>query len=176
MSKKSVKANTVKAPQYFRAVDLMLAAVEYTRKGMPNRAAKALAEAAQDQQIDDALLQLNDQQQTLQDADFEQQQAPQQSLDMQQQTSRALARLIKASQQQVAEGQDDEEEDEDDGAEFDEDEVEEGDDAETADLDEDDLSIDLGQEDQEDEAGEMVVQASVQARLSRAARNKARRS
>lgn len=174
MSKKPVKANTVKAPQYFRAVDLMLAAVEYARKGMPNRAAKALAEAAQDQQIDDALLQLNDQQQTLQDADFEQQQAPQQSLDMQQQTSRALARLIKASQQQVAEGQDDEE-GEDDGAEFDEDE-DEGDDAETADLAEDDLSIDLGQDDQEDEAGEMVVQASVQARLSRAARNKARRS
>lgn len=176
MSKKPVKANTVKAPQYFRAVDLMLAAVEYARKGMPNRAAKALAEAAQDQQIDDALLQLNDQQQTLQDADFEQQQAPQQSLDMQQQTSRALARLIKASQQQVAEGQDDEDEEgEDDGAEFDEDE-DEGDDAETADLAEDDLSIDLGQDDQEDEAGEMVVQASVQARLSRAARNKARRS
>ena len=36
-------------------------------------------------------------------------------------------------------------------------------DAETADLAEDDLSIDLGQDDQEDEAGEMVVQASVQA-------------
>lgn len=174
MSKKPVKANTAK-PKYFRALDLMLAAVEYTRKGMPNRAAKALAEAAQDQQIDDAIGQLSDQQQTLQDADFEQQQAPQQSLDMQQQTSRALARLIKASQQQVAEGQDDGDEDEDDGAEFDEDE-DEGDDAETADLAEDDLSIDLGQEDQEDEAGEMVVQASVQARLSRAARNKARRS
>lgn len=174
MSKKNVKASV--QPQYFRAVDLMLAAVEYTRKGLPNRAAKALAEAAQDPQVDEAVEQLNGQQQAMQDQDLEQlQQAPQQGIDQQQQTSRALARLIKASQQQIAEGQDEDDGDgdeDDSDADFDEDEEDE---SETADVDEDDLSIDFGQDDQDDESGEMAVQASVKARLNRAARNKARR-
>ena len=87
--KKPVKANTsVTKPQYFKAIDLLLAAVEYTRKGMPNRAAKALAEAAQDQQIDDAMNQLNDQQQDLQDQNFDQDPQGVDFDQQQQQTSR----------------------------------------------------------------------------------------
>jgi hypothetical protein len=183
-AKKVVKAKAT-GPQYFRAVDLLLAAVEYTRKGMPNRAAKALAEAAQDEQIDDALNQLDAQQQQLQDQDFQQQQAGQDQEpqvpdfeQQQQQTARALTRLIKASQQQVAESED--EGDEDEGDEFEGDEFEgdgdgdEDDNVEEADLNEEDLDMSIGDDDEGEE--EQMVQASVQARLTRAARNKARRA
>lgn len=178
-AKKVVKAKAT-GPQYFRAVDLLLAAVEYTRKGMPNRAAKALAEAAQDEQIDDALNQLDAQQQQLQDQDFQQQQDGQDQEpqvpdfeQQQQQTARALTRLIKASQQQVAESED--EGDEDEGDEFEGDgDGDEDDNVEEADLNEEDLDMSIGDGDEGEE--EQMVQASVQARLSRAARNKARRA
>lgn len=177
--KKPVKANTsVTKPQYFKAIDLLLAAVEYTRKGMPNRAAKALAEAAQDQQIDDAMNQLNDQQQDLQDQNFDQDPQGVDFDQQQQQTSRALARLIKASQQQVAEDQSDEDDPDEDG-DAEEDDDGDGDGKETADADSDDaddLSFGLDDEDQDSQDGEMAIQASVQARLSRAARNKTRRT
>jgi hypothetical protein len=152
------------APRYYRATDLMLAAVEYTRKGMPNRAAKALAAAATDRQVVNAMEQLGDQQQDLQDQDFMKQQN--QNPDQEQQTARALTRLIKAGQEQM---QDDAE---DDDMDSDQDDVET---AGEMDSDQDDLDLEMDDDDQDPQA-EAAVQASVQSRLARAARNREKRA
>lgn len=160
-------------PRYFKSLDLMLASIEYARKGMPNRAAKALSQAAQDPEVDQAIQQLSDQQQQLQDQDFQMQQQQNQDQGTQQ-MSRALARLIKASQQQQTEGDDQDE----DGDEQDADcetsgsEMSGEDDFDS----EDDLDIAMDDDDLDGEGVEEQVQASVKARLEKASRNRAARA
>lgn len=161
--KKQVRASS--APRYYRATDLMLAAVEYTRKGMPIRAAKALAAAAADPHVVRAMEQLGDMQQDMQDEDF----APE-KVDHEQETSRALSRLIKASQQDEMHDEptmDDDDQDADDQQEAGMDDHD----------DQDDDSLDLGMDDKDqDPQAEAKVQASVRSRLERAARNRKRRA
>lgn len=159
-------------PRYYRATDLMMAAVEYTRKGQPVRAAKALAMAAQDRYVVRAMEQLDDQQQDMKDAAFQQkgenqnmqEQQEQSPQDQQQQTARTLSRLIRASQERMQEQ--DQEQDEQDEDEQDQDENQGQDDL--------DLGLEQDEEPDQDE-GEGSVQASVRDRLARARRNKAKR-
>jgi Ca-activated chloride channel homolog len=156
------KSNTVLS--YFRATDLLISAVTAMKKGDGVTAAKMLHKAIQDPQIDEAMQQLDEQQE----------QAMQGQQTVEEQTSRTLARLIQSSQQQQQEGDDQESDEEDEG----EDEQQE---EENADLVED---LDFGVEDEEIEGDDQVVedqsqqqvQASVSKRLERARLNKKARA
>jgi hypothetical protein len=170
VQKKAVRAS---APRYFRAIDLLLAAVQHTRDGHPVKAAKKLLEAAESQDVDQAMQQLNDQQQELQDQTFTGDQMNQEPQD---QMSRTLARLIQASRQQTAEQGGDDADDQDD-----DETVTDGDDQDEeveAGMDDDGLDLGMEMDDQDDEISpvEQQVQASVANRLARAQRNKARRA
>lgn len=181
---KRPKETSAVAPTYFKALDLLMASVEYARSGKPIRAAKALADAVQDPSIDQAMDYLNDQQQQgLEQVDqFDDQEFDDVELD-QGQMSKTLSRLIRGSQALETASEDDDEEDDEQDEEDDEDDEEEDDEdgeseesstKETAGEDgEEDLDITM---DQEDDTEEQQVQASVSQRLARAARNKARRA
>ena len=177
-------------PRYYRAVDLMLAAVSFAKEGKAAAAAQMLMKAAQDQEVDQAMQQLDGQQQDWQQQMDQnvvpEQQAPADEQQMAKVLSRLMAAAIKHQGPAVLADSDEDQDQEDDDEDGDGDE-------ETADTDEDDsvqddmsgldaefdnpddMSIDLGDQEPEDEQGEMAVRASVKARLARAERNKARR-
>jgi hypothetical protein len=155
-----------------------MASVEFARMKMPNRAAKALAEAVEQDDLDEALDFLDQQQQQAAQQDQDEQDddtAEQQN--QQQQTAKALTKLITASRGKTTASEQQEDLEDISFEDLDEEDASQDEGDLDLSMDDEDMSQDdQDQQGQQQQGQQAAVKSSVSERLARAARNQSRRA